>query len=158
MKTLRLVMLLMTALLVGTVSAAGVKSLKGKKLDFVCSDAQFKNPYIDVDKTMTEPAVCRYIHGGFDDGTRFSFYFPLKKEDFTGRFFQYITPMPDSETSAQHYYAASPIGFSIAHGAYFIETNEGGACCLVHGWLRRVYPICGFVEGSVQCQRRACGV
>ncbi len=127
MKTIRFVMLLMTALLVGTVSAAGVKNLKGKKLDFVCADAQFKNPFIDVDKTMTEPVKCRYIHGGFDDGTRFSFYFPLNKEDFTGRFFQYITPMPDSETSAQHYYAASPIGFSISHGAYFIETNEGGA-------------------------------
>ena len=127
MKTVRLVMLLMTALLVGTASAAGVKNLKGKKLDFVCADAQFKNPFIDVDKTMTEPVKCRYIHGGFDDGTRFSFYFPLNKEDFTGRFFQYITPMPDSETSAQHYYAASPIGFSISHGAYFIETNEGGA-------------------------------
>ena len=52
MKTLRLVMLLMVALLAGTVSAAGVKNLKGKKLDFVCTDSQFKNPFIDVDKTM----------------------------------------------------------------------------------------------------------
>ena len=108
-------------------SAAGVKNLKGQKFDYVSPDSYFKNPFVDIDKTIEVPVKCRYIHGGFDDGTRFSFYFPLKKEDFTGRFFQYITPLPDSETSAQHYYAASPIGFSIAHGAYFIETNEGGA-------------------------------
>lgn len=124
MRLLRFIVLLVVALSVENVSAI---NLKGKKLDFVCADAQFKNPFIDVDKTITSPTTCRYIHGGFDDGTRFSFYFPLKKEDFTGRFFQYITPMPDSETSAQNYYAANPISFSIVHGAYFIETNEGGA-------------------------------
>ena len=77
------------------------KTLKGSKFDFVCRDIQFKNPFVDVDKEITSPVRCRYIHGGFDDGTLFSFYFPLKKEDYTGRFFQYITPFPDSETSAQ---------------------------------------------------------
>lgn len=103
------------------------KSLKGQKFDFVCADAQFRNPFVDVDKTITTPVECRYVHGGFDDGTRFSFYFPLEKKNFTGRFFQYITPFPDSETSAQAYPAEiSPIGFSIVHGAYFVETNEGG--------------------------------
>lgn len=108
-------------------SSAGAKSLKGQKFAFVCEDTQFKNPFVDVDKVITKPVKCRYIHGGFDDGTRFSFYFPIDKKDYTGRFFQYITPFPDSETSAQNYYAASPIGFSIEHGAYFVETNEGGA-------------------------------
>ena len=151
MKTIRLVMLLMVALLAGTVSAAGVKNLKGKKLDFVCADAQFKNPFIDVDKTMTEPVKCRYIHGGFDDGTRFSFYFPLNKEDFTGRFFQYITPMPDSETSAQNYYAASPIGFSISHGAYFIETNEGGALDVNNESTRREATIGAYRANAAWC-------
>ena len=73
------------------------KTLKGSKFDFVCRDSQFKNPFVDVDKEITSPVRCRYIHGGFDDGTLFSFYFPLKKEDYTGRFFQYITPFPDSE-------------------------------------------------------------
>lgn len=108
-------------------SSAGAKSLKGQKFAFVCEDTLFKNPFVDVDKVITKPVKCRYIHGGFDDGTRFSFYFPIDKKDYTGRFFQYITPFPDSETSAQNYYAASPIGFSIEHGAYFVETNEGGA-------------------------------
>ena len=103
------------------------KNLKGAKLDFVYADTIFKNPFIDVDKTIKFPVLCRYIHGGFDDGTRFSFYFPLKKENYTGRFFQYITPFPDSETAAQAYEGVlSPIKFSIEHGAYFVETNEGG--------------------------------
>ena len=92
------------------------KNLKGVKLPFEYSDTQFKNPFIDVDKTIKSPILCRYIHGGFDDGTRFSFYFPIEKADFKGRFFQYITPFPDSETSAQaspDY--LSPIIFSIEH-------------------------------------------
>lgn len=118
-------LLIMLAVLV--FSSAGAKSLKGQKFAFVCEDTLFKNPFVDVDKVITKPVKCRYIHGGFDDGTRFSFYFPIDKKDYTGRFFQYITPFPDSETSAQNYYAASPIGFSIEHGAYFVETNEGGA-------------------------------
>lgn len=108
-------------------SEAVAKSLKGTKLDFVCQDTVFKNPFVDVDKTIYKPVKCRYIHGGFSDGTRFSFYFPLSKKHFTGRFFQYITPFPDSETAAQGYPDEySPIAFSIAHGAYFVETNEGG--------------------------------
>ena len=120
---LKTIFILLAVLLCGSASA---KSLKGQKFAFVCEDTQFKNPFVDVDKVITKPVKCRYVHGGFDDGTRFSFYFPLDKSDFTGRFFQYITPFPDSETSAQNYYAASPIGFSIEHGAYFVETNEGG--------------------------------
>lgn len=121
---LKTIFILLAVLLCGSASA---KSLKGQKFAFVCEDTQFKNPFVDVDKVITKPVKCRYVHGGFDDGTRFSFYFPIDKKDYTGRFFQYITPFPDSETSAQNYYAASPIGFSISHGAYFVETNEGGA-------------------------------
>ena len=48
-------------------------------------------------------------------------------EQYEGRFFQHITPVPDSEHLAQ---AATgeqdKIGFSIASGAYFVETNGGG--------------------------------
>ena len=57
---------------------------------------------------------------------RFSFYFP-PKEKYQGRFFQYITPFPDNENLSQGASGEEDkIGFSIAHGAYFIETNEGG--------------------------------
>lgn len=124
-----------TFLLVGalTVTCAVAKNLKGAKLNFVCKDTVFKQPFIDMDKTIRTPVPCRYIHGGFSDGTRFSMYLPLKKKDFTGRFFQYITPFPDSETAAQGYSVeTSPIGFSITHGAYFLETNEGGKIDFAH--------------------------
>lgn len=117
-------MLLAAALCVGHLSA---KSLKGQHFDFVSKDTVFKNPFVDEDKIIKAPVKCRYVHGGFDDGTRFSFYFPIEKEDYTNRFFQYITPFPDSETSAQAYPTAyNPIVHSIVHGAYFVETNEGG--------------------------------
>ena len=119
--------LIIIAALLSVGSYAGGKNLKGAKLNFVCQDTVFKHPFIDVDKTIEKPARCRYIHGGFSDGTRFSLYMPLEKKDFTGRFFQYITPFPDSETAAlNHPEAENPVGFSISHGAYFVETNEGG--------------------------------
>lgn len=103
------------------------KNLKGTRFSFKCQDTVFQNPFIDVDKMIDTPIRCRYIHGGFSDGTRFSFYFPEKKT-YTGRFFQYITPFPDSETAAQGYpNEINPIRFSIIHGAYFVETNEGGS-------------------------------
>lgn len=93
---------------------------------FTTRDTLFKAPYVDKDEWRDKPVKHRYIHGGFADGTLFSFYFPEKK-DYAGHFFQYITPFPDSETSAQAFPdEESPIGFSITHGAYFIETNEGG--------------------------------
>jgi hypothetical protein len=81
---LKTIFILLAVLLCGSASA---KSLKGQKFAFVCEDTQFKNPFVDVDKVITKPVKCRYVHGGFDDGTRFSFYFPLDKSDFTGRFF-----------------------------------------------------------------------
>ena len=43
----------------------------------------------------------RYVHGGFaGTDTRFSIYFP-PPEQYQGRFFQHITPVPDSEHLAQ---------------------------------------------------------
>jgi len=122
---MRSIKILGLALLMAFVGACGGhKSLVGQAFDFVCADTVFKNPYIDKDTLISN---YRYIHGGFDDGTKFSFYFPSKK-NYAGHFFQYITPFPDSETAAQVYkYEASPISFSIENGAYFVETNEGGA-------------------------------
>jgi hypothetical protein len=118
--------LLLAAVVMMVSNGVMAKNLKGAKIDFVCKDTQFKNPFIDIDEWRDTPVRHRYIHGGFDDDTRFSFYFP-EKAAYTGRFFQYVTPFPDSETSAQATPAElSPIAFSIAHGAYFIETNEGG--------------------------------
>ena len=88
----------------------------------------FRTPYIDLDEWRETPVRHRYVHGGFEGtDTRFSFYFP-PKEQYQGRFFQYITPVPDSETLSQGFSGeACKISFSIDSGAYFIETNGGGS-------------------------------
>lgn len=91
------------------------------------ADAMFKEPYIDIDEQRTTPVPHRYVHGGFR-GTeaRFSFYMP-PKEQFGGRFFQYVTPVPDSENLAQTTQAGDNlIGYAAASGAIFVETNSGG--------------------------------
>ncbi|MEO6849722.1 MAG: hypothetical protein ABI166_03805, partial [Mucilaginibacter sp.] len=94
---------------------------------FTTKDTLFKAPYVDIDEWRDVPVRHRYVHGGFKGtNTRFSFYFPSKKQ-YKGRFFQYITPFPDSETLSQGASGEEDkIGFSISSGAYFIETNGGG--------------------------------
>jgi hypothetical protein len=90
-------------------------------------DPLFNEPYVDVDEWRDTPVRHRYVHGGFK-GTdmRFSFYMP-PKEKFQGRFFQYVTPVPDSENLSQTVQAGDDnIGFAAASGAYFVETNGGG--------------------------------
>ena len=76
---------------------------------------------------MTRPsatATCTAASTGTE--TRFSIYLP-PAERYEGRFFQHITPVPDSENLAQ---AATgeedKIGFAVDSGAYFLETNGGG--------------------------------
>ncbi|MDC7240253.1 MAG: hypothetical protein PQJ50_07830, partial [Spirochaetales bacterium] len=87
----------------------------------------FQNPYIDIDEWRDAPVRHRYIHGGFEGtAARFSFYLPEKGE-WEGRFFQYITPVPDSENLSQGASGAEDrISFAIESGAYFVETNGGG--------------------------------
>jgi hypothetical protein len=95
--------------------------------DFKTKDTLFKEPYIDIDEWRDQPVRHRYVHGGFrGTETRFSFYFP-PKEQYKGHFFQYITPVPDNENLSQGASGEEDkTGFSIASGAYFIETNGGG--------------------------------
>lgn len=91
------------------------------------SDTLFSKPYIDLDEWREKPVKHRYVHGGFlGTDTRFSFYFP-EKDHYQGRFYQYITPVPDSETLSQGATGQEDkISFSIESGAYFVETNAGG--------------------------------
>ncbi|MEO6092837.1 MAG: PKD domain-containing protein [Novosphingobium sp.] len=92
-------------------------------------DPTFAQPYVDIDEWRDAPVRHRYVHGGFKGTeTRFSFYFP-PKEQYQGHFFQYVTPVPDSENLAQgkgDFGGENPIAFSVASGAYFVETNGGG--------------------------------
>ncbi|HWV70451.1 MAG TPA: hypothetical protein VN040_01975, partial [Pseudosphingobacterium sp.] len=92
------------------------------------NDTLFSKPYIDTDEWRDKPVRHRYIHGGFKGtSTKFSFYFPAK-DQYKGHFFQYVTPFPDSETLSQGATGEEDkIGFSVSGGAYFIETNGGGA-------------------------------
>jgi hypothetical protein len=90
--------------------------------------ALFSEPFVDVDEWRNAPTGHHYVHGGFaHTDTRFSIYFP-PAELYQGRFFQHITPVPDSEHLAQHVSGEQDkIGFSIESGGYFLETNGGGA-------------------------------
>ncbi len=95
---------------------------------FETEDELFREPYLDIDEARIEPVPHRYVHGGFR-GTeaRFSFYFPTP-EAVTGRFFQHVTPFPQSENLAPIAPAeGNKISFSVDNGAYFVETNSGGA-------------------------------
>lgn len=104
-------------------------TLTGKDFakDYITKDTLFKAPYVDLDEWRDVPVRHRYVHGGFKGTeTRFSFDFP-ENDQYQGRFFQYITPFPDNENLSQSATAdGNPVGFSIASGAYFIETNGGG--------------------------------
>ena len=120
--------IIISLLLLFSISATA-QSLTQKSWDFQYGDSAFTDPYVDVDEWRDQPVRHHYIHGGFkSNGTRFSFYFPAK-EDYQGRFFQYITPFPDSEYIVQNMpnNEYNMIPFCISNGTYFIETNEGGA-------------------------------
>ena len=114
-----------------SVSQSGIspRAIQSSQI-WITEDSLFREPYIDIDEWRDTPVRHRYVHGGFK-GTPvlFSFYFP-PKEQYHGRFFQHITPVPGSETMAQGGKGEdNKIGFSISSGGYFVETNEGG-------WLR----------------------
>lgn len=132
MKTLCKNLILATLLFFGLPSRTYPQSIPLIKIDFpeweqLNNDSLFIKPYIDTDEWRDLPIRHRYVHGGFEGtGTKFSFYFP-PKEKYEGRFFQYITPFPDNENLTQGATGEDDvIGFSIASGAYLIETNGGG--------------------------------
>lgn len=113
-----------SAMALSTSLGAGATAIRGSA---GANDPIFNKPAIDIDEWRDTPVRHRYVHGSFKDtDARFSFYFP-PKEKYQGRFFQHVTPIPASENLAQHPDATDDkIGFAIASGAYFVETNEGG--------------------------------
>jgi hypothetical protein len=83
----------------------------------------------------------RYVHGGFKgtDTPASPSTCPTRRT-ISGDFFQHITPVPDDENLAQKMPPGeeNQIGFSIASGAYFVETNGGGRD---HGRQARQAPM-----------------
>ncbi len=149
MKIFCLFIILCCTALVYSPAIQAQRSLVHQNFSFESNDSIFKNSFVDVDEWRDKPVKHRYVHGGFDDGTRFSFYFP-EKENYTGRFFQYITPFPDSETSVQAYGEdLNPIGFSITHGAYFVVTNQGGKLDFADPSTRREASIGAYRANAV---------
>ena len=87
-------------------------------------DPAFQTPYIDIEEQRPEGYT--YVHGGFEGtDTRFSFFYP-PKEQYEGRFFQFMSPVEGSENaSIGRAGMENKIGFANSHGAYFVETNMG---------------------------------
>ncbi|MHA6523612.1 hypothetical protein [Tessaracoccus sp. G1721] len=87
----------------------------------------FEAPYVDVDEARALPVPHRYVHGGFaGTDTRFSFYFP-PAEGYQVRFFQHVTPVPQSENLAPLATGEEDkITFALTSGGYLVETNGGG--------------------------------
>ena len=113
------------------VAAPQGKSAEAPTAVAQAADPLFQEPYVDIDEWRDKPVRHRYIHGGFK-GTqaRFSFYLP-PKERYEGRFFQHVTPAPSSENLAQQNSGEDDkLGFSIASGGYFVETNEGSLAAI----------------------------
>ncbi|MET0269734.1 MAG: hypothetical protein ABW173_04815, partial [Sphingomonas sp.] len=109
------------------------------------ADPMWAQPYIDVDEWREAPVRHRYVHGGFKGTeTRFSLYLP-PKDQYKGRFFHYVTPVPVKEMTAQQSPPGgdNPIAFAAASGAYLVETNTGGVIDLGKMATTRVDPTIG---------------
>ncbi len=113
----------------------------------VQGDPLFAEPYVDIDEWRNAPVRHRYVHGGFK-GTdlKFSFYMPDKAQ-YQGRFFQYVTPVPDNENNAQ-VAGDDKIGFSVASGGYFVETNGGGVSATAGPAFRADPTVGGFLANA----------
>jgi len=94
-------------------------------------DPLFNDPYIDLNEARDGTASHRYVHGGFK-GTeaRFSFYFP-PADRYQGRFHHNTYPLAVSEDIGPFPIAfdvaTGNLGFSLDSGAYYVQTNMGGA-------------------------------
>lgn len=99
-------------------------------------DPRYSKPFIDVDEMRERDmpdgskVPFRYVHGGFQDtDAKFVFCFP-EKENFKGRFYQYLCPFPGPDEEVASLARSGEddtIAFCLANGAYFIETNMESA-------------------------------
>ncbi len=104
-------------------------------------DEQFSKGYIDMDEMRIREVgnglkiPYRYMHGGFEGtNVKFSYCFP-EKENYEGRFYQYLSPFPGPEEEL----ASLPVtgeddkvGFCLTHGAYYVESNMGSGAAFTN--------------------------
>jgi hypothetical protein len=105
-------------------SAKGTSGSPGE----VVADPLFAEPFIDVDEWREKPVRHRYVHGGFE-GTEAKFIIVLPpKEQYQGRFFQPLPPVPLPEDTALGMFGGGEnfIGFCLDSGAGAIGSNLGG--------------------------------
>jgi hypothetical protein len=94
-------------------------------------DPKYKQPYVDVNELRDDPVPHRYVHGGFEGSdARFSLYFP-PADIYEGRFFHNTYPMALTSDIGPFPIAfdvaTGDLGFTLASGAYYVQTNLGGA-------------------------------
>jgi hypothetical protein len=95
------------------------------------TDPQYDKPYTDVNELRNDPGPHRYVHGGFEGtNARFSFYFP-PQDRYENRFFHNTYPLAMSEDVGPFPIAfdvaTGDIAFTVDSGAYYVQTNLGGA-------------------------------
>ena len=94
-------------------------------------DPIFNKPLVEIDEWRDAPVRHRYVRGGFE-GTdaRFSIYFP-PAEQYGGRFFHNTYPLITNSDIGpfpiQFDVAVGDLGFTLDSGAYYLQTNLGGA-------------------------------
>ncbi len=108
----------------------------GKEIYDVKADGRWEKPFIDEEATRErelpggEKITYHYVHGGFQDtAVKFVLCLPLK-ENYTGRFFQYLSPFPGPDEEVASFPLTGEddrIGFALSHGAYYVESNMGSA-------------------------------
>lgn len=104
-----------------------------KKMLYIPSeDNYYSQPYIYEEGWRDIPVRHYYVHGGFrgteKNGTeaKFCFYFP-EAETYQGRFFQYVSPAPADEHECEWLSGEDDkISFCVTHGAYLVNSNQGG--------------------------------
>ncbi len=94
-------------------------------------DPTYAKPYVDVNELRDEPVAHRYVHGGFEGSdAQFSLYFPAA-DAYEGRFFHNTYPMALTSDVGPFpiafEVATGDLGFTLASGAYYLQTNLGGA-------------------------------
>ncbi len=107
--------------------------MEKEQLYIPAEDAYFSQPYIDVEEWRDTPVRHYYVHGGFKgteingaNEARFCIYFP-EKDNYEGRFFQYLSPAPEDEHESEHLTGEdNKISFCLTHGAYYVVSNQGG--------------------------------